>query len=374
MKARHTSSGFTLLEALGAIFVFTLLSVAAAQLGQWAFRNLNQSQAAQHLQTIHEGVNRYVKQNYHQLLTQATPNSGPELTVEQLMDENLLPEGFSDENVWGQSYAIHIRKPHGDILHSVILTVGGIEHEDDDFASLVVPGAAMRLGAAGGFIPTGALAGQSAGTLHGIAGGYVLDLAALGIASPGPGHLGMYSAFDAQSLGTEYLYRESVPGHPEYNSLEVELDMTGHGITEVASVQYVSRTVQAGETCTAANEGKLFLDKTQGLYICRNSQLALVSDSKNSMPMKNATIATHGQKITKPSCGTATGLSPHIYVAPVMAATGASSPPLAAMQAWATSVSDTQWQVHLRVMNTQDGTWTYPAANYGKVMVFATCQ
>ena len=69
MKARHSSSGFTLLESLGAIFVFTLLSVAVAQLGQWAFRNLNQSQAAQHLQTIHEGVNRYVKQNYHQLLT-----------------------------------------------------------------------------------------------------------------------------------------------------------------------------------------------------------------------------------------------------------------------------------------------------------------
>ena len=146
MKAHHSSSGFTLLESLGAIFVFTLLSVAVAQLGQWAFRNLNQSQAAQHLQTIHEGVNRYVKQNYHQLLTQATPNSGPVLTVEQLLDENLLPEGFSDENVWRQGYEIHIRKPHGDILHSVILTVGGIEHEDDNFASLVVPGAAMRLG------------------------------------------------------------------------------------------------------------------------------------------------------------------------------------------------------------------------------------
>ena len=47
MKARHSSSGFTLLESLGAIFVFTLLSVAVAQLGQWAFRNLNQSQAVQ---------------------------------------------------------------------------------------------------------------------------------------------------------------------------------------------------------------------------------------------------------------------------------------------------------------------------------------
>ena len=51
MKARHSSSGFTLLESLGAIFVFTLLSVAVAQLGQWAFRNLNQSQAVLSLTT-----------------------------------------------------------------------------------------------------------------------------------------------------------------------------------------------------------------------------------------------------------------------------------------------------------------------------------
>ena len=98
MKARHSSSGFTLLESLGAIFVFTLLSVAVAQLGQWAFRNLNQSQAAQHLQTIHEGVNRYVKQNYHQLLTQATPNSGPVLTVEQLLELFSKASGSNEAN------------------------------------------------------------------------------------------------------------------------------------------------------------------------------------------------------------------------------------------------------------------------------------
>ena len=87
----------------------------------------------------------------------------------------------------------------------------------------------------------------------------VLDLAVLGIASPGPGHLGAYSAFDEYDLGTDYLYRGEVPGHPEYNQMTTELDMTGHDIENVGSVQYVSRTVTDGESCATEDEGKMFL-------------------------------------------------------------------------------------------------------------------
>ncbi len=75
----------------------------------------------------------------------------------------------------------------------------------------------MRFGGAGDFVPTSDITGQTPGTLLGSSGGYVLDLAALGIASPGSGHLGAYSAFDEHDIGTDYLYRSEVPGHPEYN-------------------------------------------------------------------------------------------------------------------------------------------------------------
>lgn len=42
----------------------------------------------------------------------------------------------------------------------------------------------MRFGGAGGFVPTGDITGQTPGTLLGSSGGYVLDLAVLGIALP----------------------------------------------------------------------------------------------------------------------------------------------------------------------------------------------
>ena len=150
--------------------------------------------------------------------------------------------------------------------------------------------------------------------------------------------------------------------------------MTGHGIENIESVQYVSRTVTNGETCSSDDEGKMFLDELQGMYLCRNGQLVLMADTGNSTQFKMSTVANNGDRIDKPSCAPGTGTVPQIYVAPAIASSGAKSPPMAALQAWATSVSSTQWQVHLRVLNTtNENSWVYPDANYGRVMVFTTC-
>lgn len=367
------SYGFTLVEVLGAIVISSFLMVGLVNLWQQFYGNLQQAQAAQHLQTVANAANRYIKQHYQALLTQAAPAAGPQITIQQLIDESYLPDGFQETNIWNQDYAIYVRRPQENRLTFIVLTTGGWDHKDDDpFTNVTVPGAAMRLKGSGGFVPTGDIDGLSDDVLVGAGGGYVLDLAGFGIASPGAGHLGLYAAFDDYDLGTDYLYRASVPGQPEYNQMTVELDMTGHGIEHVGSVQFVSRTVNAGDPCTDAEEGRMLFDQEQGMYLCRNHELVLMADTGNSSPVKNATIATHGQRIEKPRCG-ASGKTAQIYVAPVDFSSGASSPSLAAVQAYATSVSDTQWQVNLRVLNTKDSTWINPPAGYGRAMVLAIC-
>lgn len=372
---KSRQSGFTLLEMLITLTVIGILMPLVYQVWHTGFIAEQQNHAADQLRQVNSAVDAYVKRHFETLLTSASPSSGPQITVAQLIDDGLLPDGFRNSNIWGQSYEIYVRRPHENTLNTITITRGGRAHEEGDpFATLVVPGAAMRLGGAGGFVPTGALPGQTEGTLHGTAGGFILDLAALGIASPGPGHLGAYSAFDEYDLGTDYLYRGEVPGHPEYNQMTTELDMTGHGIENVGSVQYVSRTVTDGESCSDEDEGKMFLDELQGMYLCRNGQLVLMADTGNSTQFKMSTVANNGDLIDKPSCAPGTNTSPQIYVAPAIASSGAQSPPMAALQASATSVSSTQWQVHLRVLNTtNENSWVYPDANYGRVMVFSTC-
>ena len=368
-------SGFTLIELVIALTVIGVLMPIVYQHWQIGYIAEQQSHAADQLRQVNDASDAYIKRHFDTLLSSTTPSSGPQITIDQLVNDGLLPEGFRNSNIWGQSYEIYVRKPHENTLNSITITRGGREHkEGDSFATLTVPGAALRLGGAGGFVPTGALPGQQDGTLHGAAGGFILDLAALGITSPGPGHLGAYSAFDEYDLGTDYLYRGEVPGHPEYNQMQTELDMTGHGIENVGSVQYVSRTVTDGESCSAQDEGKMFLDQLQGMYLCRNGQLVLMADTGNSTQFKMSTVANNGDRIAKPSCAPGTGTSPQIYVAPAIASSGSQSPAMSALQAWATSVSATEWQVHLRVLNTSNSdAWVYPTPEYGRVMVFTTC-
>ena len=154
--------------------------------------------------------------------------------------------------------------------------------------------------------------------------------------------------------------------------MNADLDMTRHVIEQAGGVRFIDRNVTAGTTCAAADEGLLFLDDTQGMYLCRNGQLVLMADTGNSSFLKSATIASHNTKINKPNCGAATGKTPQIFVGPVMFSSGASSPAITAVQAYATNYSDTQWNIQLRVQNT-DGNWVTPAAGFGQTMVFAVC-
>jgi hypothetical protein len=67
-----------------------------------------------------------------------------------------------------------------------------------------------------------------------------------------------------------------------------------------------------------------------------------------------------------------------IFTAPSLAEAGAVAPPMTSLQTWATSLSDTQWRVNLRVqtgnktLGDDDG-WVYPGDNYNRIAVFTTC-
>ena len=177
----------------------------------------------------------------------------------------------------------------------------------------MVPGAAALIGGAGGHIPSGVLPGQTENMLQGAGNGWVLNLGTVGIASPGAGHLGAVSTYDSSALGQDFLYRVAVPGQPELNAMQTELDMTDHAIRNVSDLQFEPREITS-ESCSSTDEqGRIFLDSLQGLYLCRNNSLEIIGDSGNTALMKNATVAKNGDRITKPSCAPGTGLTPTIF-------------------------------------------------------------
>ena len=108
---QQNQQGFTLLEMLGALIIIGMMLYALTDVWQQGSRMAEQAQAAWHIKTVNDATERYIKQNYETLLSSSSASSGPQITIEDLLDADLLPEGFQDSNVWGQSYEIYIRRP-----------------------------------------------------------------------------------------------------------------------------------------------------------------------------------------------------------------------------------------------------------------------
>ena len=367
-----------LLSTIGAIIVVIIM--IPYMIGWWETGNsaVQQRIIANHMTMVMRAANQYVNQHQDTLLSQATATTGPTISIADLISDGLLPDGFQPQNAWLQDYQIYIRQPQNGALQAIVLTTGGRENATDHFLNAVVPGAAALIGGAGGHIPSGVLPGQTENMLQGAGNGWVLNLGTVGIASPGAGHLGAVSTYDSSALGQDFLYRVAVPGQPELNAMQTELDMTDHAIRNVSDLQFEPREITS-ESCTSTDEqGRIFLDSLQGLYLCRNNSLEIIGDSGNTALMKNATVAKNGDRITKPSCAPGTGLTPAIFTAPAISEAGPDAPPITAIQTWATSVSDTEWQVHLRVQTGDSSLgdergWVYPADDYGRIMVLAMC-
>jgi hypothetical protein len=334
--------------------------------------------AADHLKMVTLAASEYVRKHDETLRTSATASSGPSVGVPDLINDDLLRQGFSSRNVWGQTYQIYFRQPKTNELQAIVLTTGGRTDNPAKFETIIVPSAALLAGGSAGFVPNGDVPGQTADTLHGAGGGWVLSLGALGIPSPGPGHLGALGTFDDSALGQDFLYRVAVPGHPELNAMQTELDMTDHAIRGVSELQFTEREIST-ETCADDEQGRVFLDKYQGLFLCRNNRLEAIGDTGNSTLLREAALARNGDTVSKPVCPTNTGTTPMIFTAPSLAAFGPESPPISAFQTWAISLDDTQWQVFMRLLSADkslsadDTGWVYPLDDFNRISVFTTC-
>lgn len=419
-------AGFTLIEVLGALTVASLVLVLVMTLWKRGAEWQEQAQVAWHLQAVTAAATDYVARHYDSLAEEAGPRDGPAITLQTLISEGLLPDGFQEHNPWNQSYALTVRslgdsREEGEEEGSedtdtagrlllLVLTQGGrgTSHDTGDahFLSVLVPGAARRAGSSAGFIPHAHPDGYGEGQLVAGQGGYVLTLADLGITSPGAGHLGSYTVLGAGSTSSssDVLHRVPVDGQPELNQMEVDLDMTGCGITNIGSLHLTSwprdgeeagkrplDTLGPGSGCDPEDVGKLFLDETYGLYLCRMMEgsngtrtpgLALISDSGNNLSVQHMTLASDQDLVSKPVCASGTGMEPQIFVAPSIASSGPSSPSMVAWRAWASEANATTWRVHLEVKNTSHSAsgWYVPSVEgddlapyYGSVQVITAC-
>ncbi|KAG0165394.1 hypothetical protein DFQ30_008516, partial [Apophysomyces sp. BC1015] len=224
------------------MLVVLIVTVAALGLGSqylmsYADGQVNQA-AADHNKTVADAATKYIKDNYAAILATATPSTPATITVPMLKSTGYLTSSVTDQNPYGQTYQILALEPVANKLETLIVTNGGETIPEMDLRRI-----AQASGARGGFISS-----TNTAVATGSYGGWQMLLASYGT-SPGAGHLATALFFDDGALVSDYLYRNAVAGHPEFNRMNTAIDMAGNNINNAGTVNATTLNA-SGETYT----------------------------------------------------------------------------------------------------------------------------
>lgn len=294
-------AGVTLIEIVIALGIMSAVVAGTAALIDRSAEDTRGAVAAQHLRTIGDAANVYIKDNYTAVMANATPTTPALIRVSDLIAGGYLQAGFSMTNTYNQNACVLVLEPTANNLTALVITEGGTALDD-----LTLGGLAGITGAAGGGVYTSATT-----TVRGAMGGWSLPIGnyananhlgqkcdgTAGVATLAVGHPAMALWFANGDSTAGFLYRDAVPGRPELNQMNTPIIMS--------SVQ------TAGTACTA---GAIARDVSGALLSCDvgTLQWKVAGGSQYwqdpvanfaSLPVCNAAALNHTRVAQTPTVG-----------------------------------------------------------------------
>lgn len=299
-----------------------------------------------------------------------------------------LPSSFANASPYGQTHVFRVRQPAANVLEGFVGTTGGT-----DMPSAKLPRAASLVGPEGGFVGDGDIPGCPAGAACGSYGGWQIDAATLGSifpSTPTSGHLVSAMAFANGAIVPDYLYRVSVPGHPEANQMFTDLHLDGGGTTHnidgvatliaedgvfsnslsVGQDGTISRDLAIGRDLTVAGTATVTGDATANDVVLSGLSNQRVSQAIYSAGVypSSGSCAVAGECVPKPACPS--GMTPQVFVAPSDFSDNGTAGTISRVESFATD-SGTHWRVFVRVRTETD--WVTANSATGRVVAFAKC-
>lgn len=202
-----------------AVIIVTLL----IPLTLWAAEEYRVNVAAGQANTVQKAVNRYISDQQATIAAGSSASAAYTLTVPMLISAGYLPAGYSANNAYTATYRTLIFQPSANKFHTMTFLTGGSALSLSDARRL-----ANHIGPAGGYIEDG--------VAKGALGSWQENLSAFGGYNPGNGSIVIAGFYANGALVNDYLYRHSVPGHPELNTMGTTLDMGGNDISNAKTV------------------------------------------------------------------------------------------------------------------------------------------
>lgn len=226
------------------------------------------NETAAHLEKVSLAAAQYIQDNYAPLTSTLTLN-GPATTVTttDLRDTGYLSQAHSDLNPYSQGYSLRIRyvtqgtgANQRNVLEPMVLTEGGQPIPDHEL--LRIAGKLKAGGSIRSSDPTLAVGNN---------GGWQVPVNAFG-ANPGAGHLAVGMFYSDAGMLADYLYRNAVPGRPEVNQMNTDIDMAGSSVQNAEVVQtaeaHLTRIVTQATACSP--DGAIARNAAGTPMLCEN--------------------------------------------------------------------------------------------------------
>ncbi len=288
--------GVSLVETLGVLAVSgTLLAGMTFLAQQWTERIRGSNTALWH-QTLNAAVTAYVKDNYATLVATASASTPVAVSVPTLQAGNYLSPGFAVANSYGQVGCALVLQPVANRLEVLVAGEGGRALSEFDAGPI-----AAEIGSSGGFMYSATNARGAFGNWNINTANYTSSTCSGTAATTG--RIASLLWFTDGQLLADYVYRNTVAGHPEANSMNTPFILG-------------SSTIQTLNAACTTN-GAIGRDANGGVLSCQLGQWKSQGSAYWQDPVANlaslpaCTAATAWQ--TRQVQAATVGSGPHAY-------------------------------------------------------------
>ncbi|MDA8149569.1 MAG: shufflon system plasmid conjugative transfer pilus tip adhesin PilV [Nitrospiraceae bacterium] len=237
--------GMTLATALGTILIANTVPFWL----ETQHHALMDQTTAQQIRQVSDGLAGYTKAYAGAIEGVATDTKPAVIPVSALIATGFLPAGTTSVDPYGQTVVGEILQPSPGILVGAVVTQGGTPPAGSHLNQL-----ATLIGAQGGFVPTSDIQSLPGicGTncFQGAGGTWKASFSQYPFTGVGPGSLIALQQFNANNMPQDFLYRSNVPGFPQANQMQTNINMNGNNLNNANQVQTYNLTSQNGWTST----------------------------------------------------------------------------------------------------------------------------
>lgn len=285
---KTTDRGWAILSTGASLIILLVVSVWGFTLiSDWMQKRAWLNTASQ-VSRFTQAVKSYTGRYYDTLLSTATTTTPVTVTPTMLKNTGFLEQGFSETTVDGQAYlaAVVRNATNTDQLQALVYTQNGA----------ALPFLALRqismdiTSGMGGYIWT-------SGTATGAMGSWTLPLSQFGISTT-QGHIAALLTTDELGAArgeNDRLYRFSVTGKPDLNTMHTSIDMGGNNLNNTGTINAVTGNFSGNVAATGnitANGTVTGQNVTAGSNVTAGNTITANNDIRSN----NGWFITRGSK------------------------------------------------------------------------------